>query len=436
MSTLDDDQANDENNMAGGTLKLQPSCADEQESVRLTVSEARQRILDTIDPLSLNERVALRQALDRVLAERLLSTQDVPAHTNAAMDGYAVRGADLPSEGELTLTLIGDAYAGHLFAGEVCEGQCVRIMTGAALPRGADTVLMQERVQREGGQVRVGPGHQRGDNVRQAGEDIARGAIVLEAGRRLVPADLGLIASLGIAEVSVRRRPRVAFLSTGDELRSVGQPLGPGEIYDSNRYTLHGMLQRLGTEFVDLGVARDDPESLRRALGEAAERADVVITSGGVSVGEADFVKQALGELGRAEFWKIAMKPGRPLTFGHLGDALFFGLPGNPVAVMVTFYQFVQPALAFLASGRVELPLLVKAACQSRLRKKPGRTEFQRGILEHDGDGELRVTLTGKQGSGILRSMSQANCFIVLPRESGGVEPGDTVLVQPFDTLV
>jgi molybdopterin molybdotransferase len=422
--------------MASGPLKLQPSCADEHDPVKLTVPEARQRILDAIDPLVLSERVALRQALDRVLAEEVVSSRDVPAHTNAAMDGYAVRAADLMPDTEVTLALIGDAFAGHPFAGGLSEGQCVRIMTGAPLPQGADTVLMQERVQRDGCQVKVGPGHRHGENVRQAGEDIARGSIVLEPGRRLVPADLGLIASLGIAEVLVRRRPRVAFLSTGDELRSVGQPLGPGEIYDSNRYTLYGMLRHLGAEIIDLGVVRDDTETLRHALSDAAEQADFVITSGGVSVGEADFVKQVLGELGRAEFWKIAMKPGRPLTFGRLGDTWFFGLPGNPVAVMVTFYQFVQPALTCLAGGRAELPLLVKASCQSRLRKKPGRTEFQRGVLEHDGNGELRVTLTGKQGSGILRSMSQANCFIVLPHESGPVEPGDAVLVQPFDTFI
>jgi molybdopterin molybdotransferase len=436
VARVENDRGADEITMARGTLKLQPSCADERDPVKLTVPEARQRILDAIDPVVLSERITLRQALDRVLAEQVISCQDVPAHTNAAMDGYAVRGTDLPCEGEVTLALIGEAYAGHPFAGRASEGQCVRIMTGAPLPEGADTVLMQERVQREGGQVKVGPGHRPTENVRQAGEDITRGSIVLEPGRRLAPADLGLIASLGIAEVRVRRRPRVAFLSTGDELRSVGQPLGPGEIYDSNRYTLHGMLQHLGAEIIDLGVVHDDIESLRRALSDGAKQADVVITSGGVSVGEADFVKQVLGELGQAEFWQIAMKPGRPLTFGRLGESLFFGLPGNPVAVMVTFYQFVQPALTYLASGRVELPLLVEAYCQSRLRKKPGRTEFQRGVLEHDGDGELRVTLTGKQGSGILSSMSRANCFIVLPHESGSVEPGDAVLVQPFDTFV
>jgi molybdopterin molybdotransferase len=436
ITRVDNDPTADEITMARGTLKLRPSCADERDPVKLTVPEARQRILDVIDPLSLSERIALRQALDRVLAEPVISSQDVPAHTNAAMDGYAVRGTDLPSEGEVALALIGEAYAGHPFAGRVSDGQCVRIMTGAPLPEGADTVLMQERAQRAGGQVQVGPGHRPGENVRQAGEDIARGSVVLEPGRRLTPADLGLIASLGIPEVLVRRRPRVAFVSTGDELRSVGQPLGPGEIYDSNRYTLHGMLQHLGAEIIDLGVVRDDIESLRRALSDGAKQADVVITSGGVSVGEADFVKQVLGELGRAEFWQIAMKPGRPLTFGRLSDALFFGLPGNPVAVMVTFYQFVQPALTYLAGGRAEPPRLIRATCQSRVRKKPGRTEFQRGVLEHEGNGELRVTLTGKQGSGILSSMSRANCFIVLPHEAGSVEPGDTVLVQPFDTFV
>jgi molybdopterin molybdotransferase len=422
--------------MSGGPLNIEPSCADERDPESLTVDAARRRILAAVEPIVDSERLALRQTLDRVLAQRIVSPLDVPAHANAAMDGYAVRGEDLPDDTLIPLEVIGEAFAGHPFTDRVGKRQCVRIMTGAPIPTGADTVVMQERVERDGARLRVGAGHRPGENVRAAGEDIARGSVVLEPGRRLTAADLGLIASLGVPEILVRRSPRVAFLSTGDELRSVGQPLRPGEIHDSNRYTLYGMLQRLGVQIVDLGVVRDDPASLREALEQARAQADAVITSGGVSVGEADFVKGVLGELGRAEFWKIAMKPGRPLTFGRLDDALFFGLPGNPVAVMVTFYQFVQPALTRLAGGPARLPLLVQATCRSRLRKKPGRTEFQRGVLEHSGDGRLSVEPTGKQGSGILRSMSLANCFIVLPHEAGPVEPGDTVLVQPFEGLI
>jgi molybdopterin molybdotransferase len=252
----------------------------------------------------------------------------------------------------------------------------------------------------------------------------------------LIPADLGLLASLGVGEVAVYRRPRVAFFSTGDELRSLGQPLGKGEVYDSNRYTLYGMLRRLGADLLDLGVVEDDPTRLEAALREAAAEADVVVTSGGVSVGEADYVQGLLGRIGRVGFWKIAIKPGRPLTFGHIGRALFFGLPGNPVAVMVTFYQLVQPALVKLMTGREQEPLLVEARCLSRLRKRPGRTEFPRGVLGRADDGRATVELAGRQGSGVLRSMSLADCFIVLPADRGDVEAGETVLVQPFAGLI
>jgi molybdopterin molybdotransferase len=270
-----------------------------------------------------------------------------------------------------------------------------------------------------------------------AGEDLARGSLALAAGKRLTPADLGLLASLGMAEVPVYRRVRVAFFSTGNELRSIGEPLSDGAIYDSNRYTLHGMLQRLGVEILDLGVVRDEREALRAAFRDAAAVADAVITSGGVSVGDADFVKETLGALGRIDFWQIAMKPGRPLAFGKIENASFFGLPGNPVAVMVTFYQFVQPALQRLMGEHpVGEPPTFRARSLSRFRKQPGRTEFQRAIVERDADGEFVVRSTGMQGSGILRSMSMANCFVVLPDDAGGVEPGATVMVQPFFGLM
>jgi molybdopterin molybdotransferase len=314
-------------------------------------------------------------------------------------------------------------------------------MTGAVMPRGADTVVIQEVARAEGGKVHIPAGQKRGQNRRLAGEDLAAGKPVLNAGHRLGPAELGLIASLGLAEITVRRRLRVAFFSTGDELASVGSELGPGQVYDSNRYTLYGMLSRLGCELIDMGVVRDDPASLERALRAAASDADAVITSGGVSVGEADFIRELLGKLGEVVFWKIAMKPGRPMAFGriaHAGNtAHFFGLPGNPVAVMVTFYQFVRDALLALSgrTGEFALPLL-QAPCTSGIRKNPGRTEFQRGVLASDNEGKWSVRPTGAQGSGVLRSMSEANCFIVLEHERGAVHPGDLVQVQLFDGLV
>jgi molybdopterin molybdotransferase len=413
-----------------------PSCADDRDPGVLSVDEARARILAQVDPIATRQLLSLRAALGRTLAEPVISPIDVPSHTNSAMDGYALAGGSLAAGGVTELNLAGEAYAGHPFPEPVAAGQCVRIMTGAPMPAGTDTVVMQEQAEAAGGRVRLAPGQRPGQNVRQAGEDLAAGSRVHTPGRVLTPADLGLIASLGIPEVSVLRRPRAAFFSTGDELRSVGQPLAEGEIYDSNRYTLYGMLSRLGADLLDLGVVRDEPRQLEAALERAAADADLVITSGGVSVGEADYMRDILARAGQAHFWKIAMKPGRPLTFGRVGGALFFGLPGNPVAVMVTFYQFVRPALIKLMTGRAEVPLVVEAEATFAQRKRPGRTEFMRGVLDPGLDGRLRVGLTGKQGSGVLRSMSLADCFILLPEERGDVAPGDRVLVQPFAGLV
>jgi molybdopterin molybdotransferase len=351
------------------------------------------------------------------------------------MDGFALHGEDLPEQ-NIDLKLIGTVYAGEPFGGYCGRGECVRIMTGAPMPFGTDTVVMQEQTESIGeDRVRIGRGHRPGQNVRQAGEGIARGSTVIEAGHRLTPADLGIIASLGFGEVNVYRRPRVAFFSTGDELRGVGDLLREGEIYDSNRYSLHGMLQRAGAEILDLGVVKDDPEALRRAFREAAEVADVVISSGGVSVGSADYTKSILQECGEIAFWQIAMKPGRPLTFGRLDRALFFGLPGNPVAVMVTFYQFVLPALHWLASGTAYQPFTLRVRSESNIRKRPGRFEFIRGQLREKDNGDLCVTSLGQQGSGILTSMSRGNCFILLDEPCDGVKAGEDVLVQPFATL-
>jgi molybdopterin molybdotransferase len=411
----------------------QPSCDDEYDSALLPVDGALKRIAETVSPISDVEVVALRQALDRILAADVHSPIEVPNHTNSAMDGYALRFADLD---KTSLQMIGTAWAGRAFNGSVGPGESVRIMTGAVLPDGADTVVMQEHVERDGDVIRVAGGQREGQHVRHAGEDLARGGTALRAGRRLLAADIGMVASLGVSELPVLRQPQVAFFSNGDELRSIGQPLALGEVYDSNRYTLHGMLTRAGVTFNDLGVVPDDREQIQNTFLRAASMADVVITSAGASVGDADYVKEVLDEIGQVNFWKIAMKPGRPLSFGRIGDSLFFGLPGNPVSVMVTFYQFVLPALKHLSGEIAWQPLRLRARTTDRLKKRPGRTEFQRGFLSQDESGDLVVATTGEQGSGILSSMSQANCFVILPLESAGAQPGDSVIVEPFAGLV
>ena len=412
-------------------------CADGHDAPALQLEDALARILADVKAVSGVETVPVREALGRVLVDDVVSQIDVPAHTNSAMDGYALRGSDLQDDAETRLDMIGVAAAGRPFNGAVGAGQCVRILTGAPLPQGADTVVMQERVTRENDTVIVGTGQQPGQHVRQAGEDIARGAVALPAGSVLLPAALGILASVGVGEVSVRRRARVAFFSTGDELRRVGEPLEAGQIYDSNGYTIHGMLTRAGVEVIDMGLVRDDPTHIEEAFAEAASRADAIITSGGVSVGDADYVKDTLDKTGSVGFWRVAMKPGRPLAFGRIGDALFFGLPGNPVSAMVTYYQLVQPALRALA-GMPDPgpPLTVTAVSREGLRKKPGRREFQRGVLTRDADGRLVVSRAGQQGSGVLSSMNAANCFIVLAEESGPVAEGDEVTVQPFAAFV
>jgi len=415
------------------------SCADDYDPDSMPVDKARSVIRQYLTPVTATERVSVRAALGRILAQEVISPFDVPAHDNSAMDGWAVRFADLPRDGSVTLERAGDSFAGKPFAGSLAAGEAVRIFTGGVLPAGADTVVMQERAEEVAGGVRIAAGAvaKAGTNRRFAGEDLKRGAAVFAPGQALNPAELGMLASLGIGEVSVYRRLRVAFFSTGDELRAVGQALGPGEIYDSNRYTIHGMLTRLGCEVLDMGVVRDEPDALERALGIAAANADVVITSGGVSVGEADFVKQLLDRLGEVLFWKIAMKPGRPLAYGRIGGAQFFGLPGNPVSVMMTFYQFVREALLVLQGRRGDASIpTFPAKLSAPIRKAPGRTEFQRGILTADPAGGHSVRTTGDQGSGILSSMSRANCFIVLPTDCGNVEAGQMVDVQLLEGLI
>lgn len=413
-----------------------PSCDDDFDSASLSCEDALARILAHVQPVAGSERLTLRAALGRILASPIQSPVDVPAHTNSAMDGYAIRASDVPANGSASLRVIGSAFAGRPFAGTVSAGEAVRIMTGGAMPDGTDTVIMQEHVDVVGTSINIDARHKRGQNVRSAGEDLKCGQGVLAAGRRLSPADLGLLAALGLGEISVCRRVRVAYFSTGDELRSIGESLGAGEIYDSNRYTLYGMLKRIDAEIIDMGVVRDNRGAVESALREAQAMADAVITSGGVSVGEADYIKEVLASIGEVHFWKVAMKPGRPLAFGTLGQARFFGLPGNPVSVMVTFYQFVLPALLKMAGASAIQSVLVKARTTTALSKRPGRMEYQRGVLSRDPDGALQVTPTGDQGSGILRSMSTADCFILLAVDTARVDSGSLVTVQPFFGLI
>ena len=423
------------------------SCADNYDPNSLHVDRARELILDLLSPVSGHERVFVRQALDRVLAEDVISPIDVPTHDNSAMDGWALRSCDLSASGETAgetrLKNIGTAFAGRAFEGKVGAGDTVRIMTGGVLPQGVDCVVVQEVVRVENDVVIIPPGQRSEQNIRRAGEDLKAGRPAVPAGKKLRPAEIGIIASLGVAELSVRRRVRVALFSTGDELCSIGTPLAPGAVYDSNRYTLWGMLTRLNCEVIDMGVVKDNPAALEAAFREAAGCADVIITSGGVSVGEADFIKQLMAQLGEVAVWKIAMKPGRPMAFGRIQPdgperpgAWLFGLPGNPVAVMVTFYQFVLPAILKLAGVDPVKPFpAFPARCTEAMKKGRGRTEFQRGILFQE-NGEWCVRPTGAQGSGVLRSMAEADCFIVLEHEREKVGAGDTVLVQLMNGLV
>jgi molybdopterin molybdotransferase len=395
------------------------------------------------------ERVGLHDALGRVLAEEVTSPIDVPAFDNSAMDGYAFAATALMRGGAtVDLSVAGTAFAGRPFLATPGAHECVRIMTGAPMPPGCDTVVAQEHVSREGDTIRfAGAGIRAGQNRRLSGEDLARGEPALTAGRIVRASDLGLLASLGIGEVSVRKRLVVAFFSTGDELRSVGETLGPGSVYDSNRYTLFGMLRRLGVETIDLGIVRDDRASLEKALRHATASADVVISSGGVSVGDADFTRELLNSLGDIAFWKIAMRPGRPLAFGRLWSgerpgagrsALFFGLPGNPVAVMATFYFIVREALLAMSGAQRQPLTVIRASAAGPMKKRAGRTEFQRGIAtrDRDGSGRWSVVTTGPQGSGVLSSMSEANCFIVLEHARGDIDAGDAVEIVPFDGLI
>ena len=411
------------------------SRADDYDPNSLPVARARDLILSLVEPVAGRERAFVRLGLNRVLGEDVIAPLNVPAHDNSAMDGYAVRHADLAADGETRLKIAGTALAGKAYEGVIGSGEALRIMTGAIVPPGLDSIVIQEVVRVDGDSVVVPPGQRAGQNFRHAGEDLKAGQPALKAGKLLRPAEIGLLASLGQVEVALKRRLRVAVFSTGDELGSLGNTLQPGQVYDSNRYTLWGMLERLGCEIMDMGVVKDDPAALEAALLEAASCSDAIITSGGVSVGEADFIRELMTRLGEVAFWKIAMKPGRPMAFGRIGDAWLFGLPGNPVAVMVTFYQLVRPALMKMMGAEPAPIPSFRVPCSAALKKAPGRTEFVRGRLYQD-NGAWVVQPTGAQGSGILRSMSDANCFIVLEHERGNVAAGELVAVQAMEGLV
>ena len=386
-----------------------------------------------VSPVQDQESVDIFSALGRVTAQDVISPIHVPPHDNSAMDGFAFAGDQLSDTQSLSLKVVGTALAGKAWEGTVNAGECVKIMTGAIMPSGLNTVVPQELCQiksNDGIEIPAGL-LKAGDNRRLCGEDIRQGQPALLKGALITPAAAGLLASLGVPHVSVVRRLRVAYFSTGDEILSLGEAPREGAVYDSNRYTVHGMLQALGCEMIDMGVVKDDPELLEQAFNKAAEQADTIITSGGVSVGEADFTKAMMKKLGDVVFWKIAMRPGRPMAVGRIQkgqrSAVLFGLPGNPVAVMVTFLAFVKPALLkMMGSTATPLPML-RAKTQEVLRKKPGRTEYQRGIVSRNAQGELQVITTGNQGSGVLSSMVQANGLIVLSHQQGTAQLGDWV---------
>lgn len=410
------------------------SC-DELPAGTLTVEQAQARILDSIHTLNMIERVQLHHAQGRILAESITSNIEVPPFDNSSMDGYAINTEHL-TQAPHQLTVVGTSLAGKPYQGQLKQGECIRIMTGAMMPQGANASIMQENVTREGTTISFTESPKPHTNVRFAGDDIKVGDSILEAGRTLNAADLGLIASLGLSEIDVLRRPRIAFFSTGDELQRVGNPLQAGQIYDSNRYTLRAMLQKLDVELLDMGVVRDEPEAVEQAFTQAMQQADMLITSGGVSVGDADYVTQTLEKLGAVNFWKMAMKPGKPLAYGKLGNCLFFGLPGNPVSVMATFLLFVRPSILKLRGNTQTQVNEISATTTVELKKSAGRKDYQRGICHQNEQGEWLVSSTGMQESHLLRSMSQANCFIVLPREMGNAAKGSNVGIIRFNDLL
>lgn len=402
------------------------------ETALLSVQEAQQRIAATLQPISGTERLSLKQALGRVLAEAVTTPIDLPRERNAAVDGYALHHSDIDSEHGFSLQSAGTSWAGRPHSKPLQAGQCIRIFTGAVVPEGADSVVMQEQTNADGLRINFPAGVKAFQHIRQPGEDIRCGSVLLNAPKQLTAIDLALLAAAGIHDVNVQRRLKIAYFSTGDELTALGQPLQTGKIYDSNRYLLHGLLNSAAYDISDLGVVADDKALLKRYLNDAASQYDVIISTGGASVGEADFVHEVLTEIGQVEFWKIAMKPGKPLAYGEIGNCRFFGLPGNPVAVLVTYQQIVAPALSKLSGTDKPAPLRLKAICRDRLKKAPGRQEYQRGVFQALGPGIFSVVSAGGQGSHQLAAASAANCYIVLPADNCGVQPGEEVEIEPF----
>ncbi|MFC1503345.1 molybdopterin molybdotransferase MoeA [Pseudomonadota bacterium] len=398
----------------------------------MPVETALNKILADVKPLEAVSAVSLSDAMGRVIAEDILSPINVPPFANSAMDGYAIRSQDLNTTD--TLVLAGKSFAGIPFDSEWSEGQCIRIMTGAQMPEGADAVVMQEETEANDDQIRFLIKPPADDNVRPIGDDVRLGDVVIAKGTRITAREMPLLASLGVATINVIARPKAAFFSTGDELRPVGEPLEAGQIYDSNRYGIRALLEKFGCDVIDLGIIPDCPEKLREAFAKATNEADVMITSGGVSVGEADYTKDILDEQGEIGFWRIAMKPGKPFAFGTIENTWFCGLPGNPVSAMLTLYQLVQPMLAQLSGhSQYQPPQRLKAKATTVFKKRPGRTDFQRGIYQINIDGQFEVATTGNQGSGAFSSMHQANCFVVLEQERGRVMPGEDVTIELFN---
>lgn len=410
---------------------MSKSCCDEPQL--MPVADAIAQMRAQTKTLVETESIALSHALDRILAEPVYAKINVPAHANSAMDGYALRAAEASLQ--QPLQLIGKALAGHAYDGLLEPGTCVRITTGALIPAGADCVVMQENTTHKDNQIQLTQLPHLGENIRLAGEDISCGELVVAQGQRLGPIEIGLLASQGIAQVPVYRRLRVAVISTGDELTAPGQSLPSGHIYDSNRYGIIALLQRLAVEVIDLGLIPDQPDAIRSAFYAGAAQADAIISSGGVSVGDADFVKDLLSETGQVHFWKVAIKPGKPFAFGKLGQSHFFGLPGNPVSAMVTLHQLVLPILQQLAGERHHAPLTLQVVTDSGFKKRPGRSDYQRAQLKSE-NGQDRVVSNGVQGSGVLTSFTNANCYVVLEQDRASVGAGEKVTVLPFDRFI
>lgn len=397
-------------------------------------AQALSSLLSKVEVKTQTQTKPIGQACGAVLSQDIVSTLSIPSADNSAMDGYAVRTSDAIEGAELSI--VAKVFAGHPHDGVIQAGQCARIMTGGQVPAGCDAVIMQENTLATDTNVIIQKAVKVGENIRRAGEDIESGQVILKQGKRLSPADIGLLASLGFAGVEVYAPIKVALISTGDELKAPGEALQPGQFYESNGYTVSAVLQRFGVELINLGIVEDDLDALKAAFLTADEQADVVITSGGVSVGEADYTKTVLEELGKIDFWKLAIKPGKPFAFGYLPNSYFIGLPGNPVSALVTLHQLAIPMLRKISGQSLQKPLRLQAVTTTALRKRPGRMDFQRGVYEVSTEGQLHVTATGAQGSGILTSMSAANCYIVLPQEGGSVEAGNTVEIEPFDALL